>query len=260
MGEELSVFAKKRKSKKIIRAVFLSVLVLTLLGFGAYFALTRYFIVSEVRPQETSLYPGEAILERIGLEPGMPLCMVSKKEVSRAVEEAFPYLVNVKTEFDLPGSVVVSFEEKFGEFSVLLGEELYCVDPNLQVLAKEKPDSQIPRIRLLPGDISRCIVGESLTFFDEDAADTVTMIYRALKAEEMADQVRVLNLEDKFNIKIRYEDRFELLVGDRDDMQLKLKMVKEVIRDLGANERGIIDIADPNNAYVKLTETITESN
>ncbi len=258
MGEELSVFAKKRKTKKIMRTVFVSVLVLTLLGFGAYFALTRYFIVTEVRPQETSLYPKEAILETIGLEPGIPLCLVSKKEISRTVEEAFPYLVNVKTEFDLPGSVVVGFEEKFGEFSVLLGEELYCVDQELRILAKEKPDSQIPRIRLIPGDVARCIVGETLTFFDEDAADTAKMIYRALKAEEMADRVRVLNLQDKFNIKIRYEDRFELLVGDRNDMQLKLKMVKEVIRDLGSNECGVIDIADPNNAYVKLTETISE--
>ena len=257
MGEELSVFAKKRKTNKIVRTAFVSVLVLILLGFGAYFALTRYFVVAEIVVQNTDLYANDAILDTIGLDSGIPLCLVSKKEISRKVEENFPYLVNVKTEFDLPGSVVVSFEEKFGEFSVLLGEELFCVDQDLQILAKEKPDSQIPRIRLCPGDIARCIVGETITFFDEDAADTVKRIYRALQTEELTGQIKEVNLEDKFNIKIRYDDRFELLMGDGNDLSLKLKMVKEVIRDLGSTEYGIIDIADPNNAYVKLTETIS---
>jgi len=63
-----------------------------------------------------------------------------------------------------------------------------------------------------------------------------------------------VDLDDKFNLRISYLGRFEILLGDREDLKYKFAMVREVIKELGEGTAGSIDISDPNTAYVKLSE------
>lgn len=256
MSDELNTFAKKRKSRKIRRYIFLGILVLALLGVGAYFAATRYFIVKEVVIQDTALYSKENLIAACKVKKNTPLYQVSKKEISRAIEENFPYLEKVKTEFDLPDRVVVSFTEEFGEFALQLGTELFSVDRDLNVLAKERPDSTIPRIGLVTKDAARCIVGEKLSFFEEDIKNCVLDLYTSLEKGGLIENVTSIDVSDKFALKVTYQNRFEILVGENRDLKYKFAMVKKVIEDLNDNDAGRIDITDPNTAYVKLSEPL----
>ena len=81
MGDELSVFAKKRKRKKLIRSIALSIVILALVGTGAYFALTKYLVVETVNVRESSLYSAEALLEAVSPKKGTALVAVSKKDI-----------------------------------------------------------------------------------------------------------------------------------------------------------------------------------
>ncbi len=258
MSEELSAYQKKRKQKKIARNGFLAVLILALMSTAAYFIFTRYLVVKEVVIQETTLYSQEEMLDVCAVEKQTPLIALSKKEICRAVEENFPYLVNVKVEFDLPGKVLVGFREDFGMMALQLGTELFSLDRELNVLAKEPHDSTIPRISLLTEDVSRCVVGEKLSFFDPAVATAISDLITALEKKEMLSDVNVFDLRDKLNIKVHYQSRFELLMGENSDLGYKFAMVQEVIKDLGAEERGRIDITDPNTAYVKLTPDVPQ--
>lgn len=252
MSEELTAYAKKRKRKNRIRILLMSVLVLALLGTAGYFALTEFFVCNAFSVQETSLYTAEDILSVCRVEEGTPLIRVSKNDISSAIEENFPYLVDVQVEFDLPDRIIVTFTEDFGELALQMGEELFSVDCELTVLAKEAVSSTIPRIKLVTDGVSRCVVGEKLVFFDTSLENALLAIIGNLKEAEMFDKVQSIDVKDKFDLRVRYLDRFEILLGENDDLQLKFAMVKEVIRDLGAEETGRIDISDPNSAYVKL--------
>ena len=252
MSEELTAYAKKRKRKKNMRILLISVLVLSLLGTVSYFALTRFFVCHTFSVQETNLYPAEDILSVCRVEEGTPLISVSKKEISSAVEEAFPYLVDVQVEFDLPDNIIVTFTEDFGEFALQMGKELFSIDCELTVLAKESINSSIPRIKLISDNVSRCVVGEKLVFFDESVKNSLLRMFESLQQAEMLDKVQCVNVRDKFDLRIEYLERFEILLGEESDLNLKLAMVKEVIRDLEADATGRIDVSDANTAYVKL--------
>jgi len=257
VSEELTAYAKKRKRKKNLRYLLISVLVLILLGTASYFALTRFFVCNTFSVQETNLYPAEDILSVCQVKEGTPLISVSKNEISSAVEEAFPYLVDVQVEYDLPDSIIVTFTEDFGELALQMGKELFSVDCELTVLAKESIDSAIPRIKLISENVSRCVVGEKLVFFDEAVKNSLLKIIEDLKRAEMFDKVQSINVSDKFDFRVKYLDRFEILLGEENDLDLKFAMVKEVIRDLEANSTGRIDISDANTAYVKLDQGAT---
>ena len=254
--EALAAYAKKKKQRVLLRGILIAVLALAVLGTAGYFVLTRYLVAREVMVQGTDLYPKDKILEACAIPENAPLISLSKKEISRRVEESFPYLVDVAVEFTLPDTVNVTFREEFGRLALNLGAELFSVDEDLNVLAKESPDSAIPRIRLYTRDVSRCIVGEKLRFFEDSVGTGVLDVIGALRDAGMLDQVSVIDVCDKFNLKIRYLDRFELLIGEDSDLKYKFAMVKEVVKDLAPDETGRIDVSDPNAAYVKLTALI----
>ncbi len=260
MSGEISAYSKSRKAKALRRNILVGVLLAVLLGGASYLVLTRYLVVQDVMVQGTELYSKKELLSACHIEKGTPLIALSKKEISRNVEENFPYLIDVKVEYDLPGTVNVTFQEEFGKLALNLGTELFSIDTELNVLAKEKPDSQIPRIRLLTEDVSRCVVGEKLCFFEAEFPRQLTELIADLKRAEMLEKISTIDICDKFNIKLRYLDRFEILIGEMSDMKQKLNMVKEVIKDLGDAESGRIDISDPNNAYVKLRAQIQKKN
>lgn len=254
MNADVGIYAKKKRSRLIWRIVLLSILVLALLGVAGYFAANHFFIVKTVTVQETSLYPAEAILEKVGIPAGTPLHKVSKEVVKASVEENFPYLVNVTVEFDLPHAVLVSFAEDHGIFSLTLGEELFAVNESLCVVSKESKDSSLRRIRLYSDDVSRCIVGEELAFFDETGRESLASIVQALKKEDFLERIGSIDLRDKFNIRLTLEDRFTVLIGDGSELAGKLAMLRGVLEDLSATATGRIDLTDHNNAYVKLDE------
>ncbi len=252
MSEDLSAFAKKRKTKKIRRFVFLGILLAALLGTALYFSLENYFVAKDVLIQKSTLYETKEILSVLNIKKNTPLYKIDSKKLALLAEENFPYLVNAKIKYKLPDKIQLTFDEKFGEFGVKMGVELFAVDKQLNVLAKESTDTGIKRIALSAGNVDHCIVGDKLSFMDEDTDRIILDLVEALEEVKLFDKVTKVDVSDNFHINVTYEDRFLILIGDREDMKLKFSMVREVLKDLGTEASGRIDIADPDNAYVKL--------
>lgn len=254
MAEGLSAFAKKRKSRKIRRYVFLGILVALLLGTALYFSLENYFVVRKVSVEKSAIYATEDIVKTANIKKKTPLYRLNTKKIAKKIQDKFPYVYDVKVSFKLPTGVQITFEEEYGEMALALGNEVYAVDRNLLVLAKEGKDTTIPRIYLECVDVKRCVVGEQLTFENPGVGPSLLELMEALEAEDMLSHITAIDVSDKFNLKMTYENRFVVLLGDRQDMKLKLMMVGEVVADLGEKTSGRIDISDPNNAYVKLED------
>ena len=112
MSEELSAFAKKRKQKKILRYLFLSVLLIALLGTAAYLLLENFFVVKSVSVKKSTIYKSADIVECVDVKKGTPLHKVDKEKLAKKIEDRFPYLEEVKVENDLPNKLKVSFREE----------------------------------------------------------------------------------------------------------------------------------------------------
>lgn len=255
MSEELSAFAKKRKAKKRLRFFLIALLLLAVFGTATYLLLENYFVVGKVSVQKSTIYETGAISEAASIKKGTPLYRLDRKKICSAIEDSFPYLEDVTVRFKLPDGVKITYREEFGEFSLKLGVELFAVDRSLHVLAKEDTKQDIPRTEILCGDVKSCIVGEKLTFIDEGTAPILEELIEELITRKLLEKIRAIDVSDKFDITIAYDDRFEVILGDREDLVLKLSMMEEVIADLGADAKGRIDLVDANNAYVKLSDS-----
>lgn len=256
MSQELSAFAKKRKSKKIRRFLFLVILLIAVFGTCTYFLLEKFFIVKEISIQKSEIYQSVDISECANVKKGTPLYKIDKEKIADRVERKFPYLEDLEISYKLPDKVQISFREEYGKFSIALGVELFALDDDMQVLAKEDGKSGIPRIKIISGDVKSCIVGESLVFIDEDTATILRSLVKSLKDKKMIGAVKSINVTNQFDIRVDLDGKFELLLGDHQDLPLKLAMVQKILEDLGAEASGQIDISDSDQAYVKLNDPV----
>ncbi|MBR2616554.1 MAG: FtsQ-type POTRA domain-containing protein [Clostridia bacterium] len=254
MSEELVAFSKNRKKKALIRIGLVAAIVLLLSGVILWLLLSKFFVVKAIRLPESESYTEEEILEKVGVPAGKALVTVSKKDVIRRIEENFPYLVDVSVRFRLPGTLEISFSEDHGRLAMTLGTETFSINEELVVIAKETGEGDKPRIRLYTDDVARCVVGEKLVFGSADTLKTLGEMVRILEEREMLADVQSIDIREKFNIKLRYLDRFDLVVGEKTDLEYKFAMVEKVVEDLGDGVSGRIDVTDPDTAYVKTGE------
>lgn len=257
MGDELTGYAAKRRRKILLRALFLGLIVLLLLGVSFYFLCRYYFVARSVTVEECSLYSAESLLQCLDVAEGTPLISLSKKEMERRIENEFPYLTDVNVSFQLPQGVYLSFEEKLGVLCLNLGEEYFMIDEEMNVLAKETEPDTLGRIRLRAENVTRCVVGEKISFRDTGAFQSLSDLLAGLKSASMREDVGEIDIRDKFHIRLHYLDRFTVLIGDSSELKYKLSMTKSVIKELEENSVGVIDVVDPDLAYVTLDEPLS---
>ncbi len=250
MNEELGRIPKKRKQKKLFRIVFLVLLLLVLGSVVGVLLSENYFIVREVQFQETELYSYDTLFAAAGVEIGRPMAKTSKKEIEKNLLAACDFLTDIQVDFSFTGTVTIRFTESLGDFCVQLGSENFAVKGDLYVLSRGVDPGDGKRILLLSSGVKTCIAGEKMTFLDESLEAMIPEIISALEEKEMRADVQTLDLRDKFNIRIRYLDRFDVLLGENENIAYKLAMLRQVVRKLDPDVTGQIDLADANTAYV----------
>lgn len=256
MSKEKSANGKKSLFKKIRRYVLLTLFIAILLGGSAYLLLEKYFVVKDVTVMKSEIYKTAEITACADIKKGTPLYKIDKQKVVEKIQKKFPYLEDVKISAKLPGKVQIKFREEYGKYSILLGMDLFALDDEMFVLARETEKTDILRVEIVSGDVQRCIVGESLTFIDEDTAPILKSLVKGLNDKKMIDSIYKIDVSNQFDIHLDYEGRFDVAMGDHQDIPLKLAMVEKIIEDLGFGAAGEIDISDSDQAYVKLINNI----
>ena len=252
MDQELSVF-QKRKRRKRLWQILLGILLVAAFLAALWIALDRlYFKVRKVTFSSSSLYSEEELIAGCNIEEGSRLFAVDTKAIKRDLEDGFPFLTKVEVRRRLPDTISVLFDEKMGEIALTIGSETFAVDADLTVLARIEKDDGTSRLGLKVDGVSRCIVGEKIEFFDTSVPGILSDLVVALDQAGLMGTVRSLDLRDKFNLRMDYMDRFDVLLGEDEDLDLKFAMVKRVIEEMYEEDTGEIDITDSNNAYVRL--------
>lgn len=252
MDENLDVFAKKRKSKKVVRTILVTLLLLALFG-TAFFLLSKYyFTVREITVQENVLYSSDQILAALEIPEGQSLVTVPYSRLARELEERFDYLTQVRLNVRLPHTIHVSFTVKMGEMNFALGRETFVVDKDLMVIAKETGTKIHTRCELITGGVNRCVVGEELAFFNDNEKEILSDLLAQLEQSEMLADTDYIDLTDKFDLRIGYHGRFDVVLGKNEDVFRKLAMMRQVEKELYDDDTGEVDLSDANTAFVRL--------
>ena len=245
---------KKSKKNKRKNAIVALVCVCLVLAAGIYYCVSELFFVKKILVKNVTEnavndafpYTDEEMLDGLGVEIGQKRYSFDANQAQDNAIYSLAYIKDIKLSRRWPSTVVAKVELENAAFYVSVSDELYVLSDNLKVLERTGNVEKIELSNLIllqPGKIDNCIVGEELGI-SEDLAGIISDISRELSENSLLGNVSVIDVRDKFDIKLMYSSVFEIVLGDSKNLGSKIDFMKRIIEDRGENSAGgTIDVS-----------------
>ncbi len=246
----------RRKGKIILLFMILAAILFMVM----YLLSELVFVIKKVEINELIIYDKNDVLNDIGHIEGSSVFFTSFSDKKEELKSKYPYITDISIERILPGTISFNIVEDSGALSINVGSELFLLTDDLRVISllSESLESEkllggnVKRINVITSKVSRCVTGEVMEFSESYIFEAITDIYSALVECGITDDISYIDLTNKFYIKLGYDDRFTIQMGDWKNAVDKVKMFIKVKSELGDTSRGLIDVSATREAIVSL--------
>lgn len=242
---------RRRRRRKQNRVLHYLVLLIFLVGAAAGLSTTVLFKIEEIEVIGVDRYTPDEIAAASGVHLQDNLLRIDKKEIETQILEQFPYIETVETRRKLPPKVEIAVTQAAPVGAIAEGDELLLVGANGKVL--ERGRMLVPNdVLLVKGvDAGSAQPGDFLGEYEPKKPETEAEIAAEEKRKEQAEMVQEklgmmqyllraieesdftgltnVDLTDRLNIRIMYEDRILLELGSENELPYKLYFVKYVL-------------------------------
>ena len=243
---------EKKRTRRIVCyvALFLSI---SLIFLGVCIAV--FLNVETVNVNGTEKYVPEQILEYVPIELGDNIYSFDSDEIEASLKQNLPYIGNVEIERDLPTSVNINIVEVKPFYAAMLAGETYLLSSDLKVLEKQKDvtPEQLGLTSLSLNNVRRCIVGQNLEFIDERTEVALDELYDSFVNHYIEDNIKSVDVRSRFDIYINYDGRFEIYLGNTENIEIKISFLVKIIDELKPTDRGTINLSNYREAAVALS-------
>ncbi len=257
---EFSRFRSRNDQRKMILKVIVWLVALVLLTGTAAIACKLFFSVETIVVDGTGHYSFSEITEACGLEKGQIIFGISEKKMNQILTERFSFVRSITVEKQYPSTVVITVEEEEPEFYFEMKGEYYLITRSLKVLEyfeyEEKLNTRYPdAMRISLPVVSKAVVSDVLEFESAAKSRHTDEVLTMLAGSRLFDGLTQINLSDRFDICIEFEDRIVIHMGSATDFEEKLDLVLGMIHAYSDEatgtlyaenvQQGIAQIKDP---------------
>lgn len=246
--------------------------VLAVLALGAIVSINLLFKVTSFRvetfdrttPADTGIYTEDEIIAALGIETNTSLFGFSTTEKTAQLQTQFPYLDNVEVNIQLPGTVIIKVTPATERFTCMYSGGWVVLSDSLKILRSDISQpagltvlscslpadfAPTPGMFVEPVSYNSLLEGETETAetAHQDATEILMELLDELEAEALSDSVTVLNISDLSDISFTYQDRIQVLLGNSNRMDYKVRLAAVAILDpekgLAASDKGTLDVS-----------------
>lgn len=250
---------KKNKRKKLIFRVSLCAIFLLA---GVILALTMFFNISEITVTGDKVYSAKDITEKSGIDIGDNLIFVSKKKINERITTELPYVGSVKVKRRLPTKLELIVTKTQAVYAVVIDGYYTLLDETGKVLEKNLEYVAENIILLNMGEITSAELGTKISGSSDVYLEKLVSIRNAYKDCGIED-ITAIDLSDIYDIKLTYQGRIILELGETDDNNLnkKLSLGKAAIDTQNEENmlyRGTINLSVDGKGYWAEETSTTE--
>jgi cell division septal protein FtsQ len=286
-GREYSEYKyKKKKHRRNYSLVFLMIFMILAIIF-VILSLTVLFPIKTVIITGSSVYKSADIRSTAAIKDGQQIITLKSDVIEDAILENYIYIDETKVKKRYPTTIEIEIIPSHPVASIAITDGdgnnsgyLYLSDSGKILEQNELPKKDAPIFTgvtlseaVIPGAIININAGsdeiEKMT--DEEKADlsAITLILEVsadipAKVREKTDYIDV---RDRGDIKIMYDNRLELGIGGLSDLEYKLGFLMQIIEEkIGPNTSGRLKMLSTGGASfipsdgIKYNERIYEAN
>ncbi len=267
LPEKRRAYEKRRKKVRRNRAIFASFVSALLICITVLvLSLTVFFHIDTITVNGTSRYDTEQIIQTSGIVKGKNLFLTSVNRAQKNLLEQFPYLSKVTVVRKLPSAVVINITGVDAEFCYRTSGGYALADSTGRVMEIVNPDALPKDAAIVKTNASFVAkVGEKISVDknteqeqqekDEKELSLVESLLEAVNESGIKD-VTEIDITTLSDIRVTYQDRLTLNLGNSLDLTYKLKSAVEIIKkedEISTATSGEINLANPGNVYVSPT-------
>ena len=226
-------FLKRIKDGSLVRpALLLLAGIATLIA--AVLLISLLFSVKGFEVEGDTDYDVNELIDASGIRTGDRLFWINEKRAEKRLIAGCPYVRSVKIKQKLSGKVCFVVEERVAGWYVQVGDDLYALDYDLKVLL-ESIDEQdmIDRglTKLVLPELESVVTGELPRFGkgNEHLMSETLKIIDTIRTHEIKERLTMLDLTNRFQIKMVIDGSYKVDFGDMDDAATKFDMLDQVI-------------------------------
>ena len=225
----------KNKRKEVGRKIFYVVIGAALTALIAVVCIVVFFGLKKVEIRGNSRYTEKQILDACGFSPSDNLFGVDLKKTERNIIKKYPYISKVTFKRVLPSTLIVSVTEDAPSYCAEIYGDYFLLSEDLRIISKHDIYEDIevldmPVIYLKLPQVERAVQGERIVFDKNSNYDHLIEFLSELREQEIYNRTDCIDARDRYHIAL-YTDggKYKIVVGTLDNLDTKLKFVKNVI-------------------------------
>lgn len=239
-----------------------AVLVFLLLVAGIVVTFTLFFHIKAIDVKGTlEIYTKQEIIDASGLQVNDSMFGFTSKSVENRITGTLPYVAKIEIKRTLPSMVTIQVTEADNALVLpyqtrgylFLSRTLQIIRTSEQYSGKALEIYGISPVSISPGEI----------LSDEEPLHIKNLLelLDQMEAHNILSGATALNVSDKLNLEIIYDNRIYAVLGTSSNMERKIRMLEEMVTNqLKKNDRGKLDLSVAGKAtFSPLSEEEFES-
>lgn len=223
--------------------------------------LSIFFKAGNIEVSGTVKYDAWTVRQASGIRDGENLLTLDKNRVSANILNTLPYVSEVQIRTKLPDTVVIQITEMEVVYPAqdtagnwwLLSAEGRIVDTCPAADAEEK--TKILGVKLdspavganakayeEPAEINEDGTTIPVTVYNQERLHTALTVIGAMEKAGFVGSMDSVDVTKINDIQLRYDGRFQILLGDASQLEKKLNALTETLEQMEKHKTGILDI------------------
>ena len=209
----------------------------------AIFVCCVFFEVRTVRASGSERYLGEEIVHYSGIENGEKMLFLNTRKAASNILSSLPYIKSVSIRRRFPSTVCIEVEERTPTAKIVNGNFAYIIDDEGYLLEYTAASSRFDLPVIICAAPTRLEEGKQLVFSDPLMLVTLQNVLSQIVKSEWIKNIDSINIERIYSISFLYQGRFDVKLGDTSDLDMKLRLLREVIARNSEDAYGTIDVS-----------------
>lgn len=258
----LKAVKRNRRILTIFCTALVALLVVVVLSTTVLFNITNINVA-----KTGAIYSANEIISASGLNNGDNMVRTDFDKVCGRIEKNLPYVLEATVTKKLSGEVTISIKDTTAAIFIEASQGYAVADINgkvLEILEEVPEEANFMVIRT--SNALEAVPGELFAFADEEEKALYDELVKQLKTLGIFESITAIDISDRSSIKLEYQNRFRLLVGSVDELEVKLRGGLETIKAEDSKDPTTvaeINLTIPKKVFVNpldsLNEEITES-
>lgn len=235
---------KRKRRRKRHTTLYFFLVVLLVMGIGILLSVTLFFNVKTINVTGDVDYTNEDIIKMSGIKIGDNLIRLDTQRASDGIMLSMIYIESATIDKQYPGNIEIKVK-KCVPTAVLECESGYLVISESGKILEKKSDAADDLFMIKGYKTLFEKPGEYISAEDSHVTEIVSEILKE-SSKYKEHKITSVDVSDKFDIKLIYENRITFKIGNSNDIAYKLNLAGTVLDKIGKNKKGVMTMAGSN--------------